>query len=117
MRVGCINCKEFFEPDEAEVLDFIKIHADLDYLHRIKIPPQYKRKFTSGKSLVLYLLLAHCPYCREVKFGHAIEQRLPNENISRDRYLRHFYSELTKQAGFHIEFHEDEPVELIDDED
>lgn len=118
MQIACVNCQEFFDPDEVEVLAFIKNHADLNYLHRIKIPPKHKREFTDGKNLIQFLLLAYCPYCREVRFGTPLEAPIPRGGLSREKYYRGILSDLTKKSGFHVEYHEDEPLEFIwEDED
>jgi len=117
IQVRCAGCGDFFTPDADELKTFIAEQADLKYLNRIPCPPGYQEQYKSPEAFRAMLLFGYCPYCREVKFGRPISGRLPNEQLSVDKYIKAFLASVRDNGGFQ-EVDSRDYVALVDtDED
>jgi hypothetical protein len=115
-RIACVSCGEFFEPEPQEVNEFITNGADANFLKRIPFPPEYRKQIKTRKEYLAFLLMAYCPYCREVKFGRATSPELPRETLSEAKYLRDFKREARKNGGFQTVDTSADFIALVDDE-
>jgi hypothetical protein len=115
-RIACVSCGEFFESEIQEVSEFIAHGADAGFLKRIPFPPEYHKQIKSRKEYLVFLLMAYCPYCREVKFGRATSPELPREGLSEAKYLRDFKRETRKNGGFQTVYTSQDFIALVDDE-
>jgi len=117
IRISCIYCNDFFTPSAAEVSEFIKYRADAKYLRRIPFPKDQAAKYETREAFVSSLLVACCPYCREVKFGRAASPDLPDGNVGIDKYLKCIESEFRKNGGADIRDIPEDYIALVNDED
>jgi len=116
LKISCVYCGDFFEPNEADVSEFLKYRADVKYLRRIPLPKDQADKHASKEAFVSSLLAACCPYCREVKFGRAAMPDLPDGNVGIDRYLRCIEAEFRKNGGAEIRDIPEDYIALVNDE-
>jgi len=83
-KVACVNCGDFFLPDEQEVFQFIDQNADEKFLKKIPFPQELKRIHKTRRKYIAFLLNAYCPYCRTVLFGPPVEDyQYPGRNIKK----------------------------------
>ncbi|MCJ7828408.1 MAG: hypothetical protein MUP81_01545 [Dehalococcoidia bacterium] len=123
-KIACVSCGEFFEAEIQEVNEFIAHGADAGFLKRIPFPPEYRKQIKTRKEYLVFLLMAYCPYCREVKFGRATCPELPREGLcgrawirlSEAKYLRAFKNEIRKNGGFQTVDTSQDFIALVDDE-
>lgn len=116
-KIACVSCGEFFEPEPKEIRAFIEKRADRRYLRRIPFTQEMRAQFKDREAYVEFLLLAYCPYCREVKFGSVGTQQLPKGELSEVKYLRNFEDEARSQGGHDIREDQDVYPVLAENED
>jgi len=122
-KIACVSCGDFFEPEPQEINEFIANGADAGFLKRIPFFPdkrylrhKYRKKFKTRKEYMVFILMAYCPYCREVKFGRATSPKLPREGLSEAKYLRGFKNEIRKNGGFQTVDTSQDFIALVEDE-
>lgn len=115
-KVACVSCGEFTEPDPKEIRAFIEKRADKKYLRRIPFTKEMQAQFKDREGYVEFVLLAYCPYCREVKFGQMGKQAFPKGDLPEDKYLRDFEHEARVQGGYEISEIPDVYPVVVDDE-
>jgi len=134
-KIACVSCGEFFEPEVEEVQEFIAGRADGKFLKRIVLEiqrcssnlSQYRMQSQGlgyGKTIKDYLvliLMAYCPYCREVKFSKVACPNLPSRGhargkLSEEKYLRAFRREINRNGGFQIRPIPEDYITLAKDE-
>ncbi len=115
-KISCVSCREFFEPDPKEIRDFIEKRADKKYLRRIPFTQEMRAQFKDREGYVEFLLLAYCPYCRDVKFGQPGKQLHLKGELPEDKYLKDFENEARAQGGYEISETPDVYPVLAEDE-
>ena len=103
LEIACINCGEFFDPDPQEAEKFLDKNADKKYLNRIPFPQDLKDIYETREEYIVSLLIAYCPYCREVKFGKRCDPNKSHfEQLEEKACQREILMKVRNNDGFHI---------------
>lgn len=107
-KITCVHCGDFFQIVQGEADEFIRLHADKDFLAKFPFPLELKRAFRTKRRYFASLLEVYCPYCRAVEFSFPHSPKFPKcttapddrPRITDDEYLEMTEQEMHRMGGF-----------------